>query len=91
MSEKCMGCQDLMGDTICISCLADPVKRELFHLITYLRAKNWEDSYEGRRRVADMYFGMVRKRVKSGMGEKEVLKELREIKSEIIKKVLKHD
>jgi len=89
MNDRCMGCQDLMGDTICISCLADPVKRELFHLITYLRAKNWEDSYEGRRKVVDMYFSMVRKRIKSGMSEKEVLKELATIKSEIIKKVLK--
>ena len=89
MNPKCMGCEDLMGDTMCINCLADPVKRELFHLITLLKVKNWEDSEEGRRKVADMYYREVRKRIKPGMSEREVLKEIAKIKSEIVKKVVK--
>ncbi|HDD71539.1 MAG TPA: hypothetical protein ENF99_00950 [Candidatus Aenigmarchaeota archaeon] len=87
MNGKCFVCQRVEGDTICIECLKDPVKRELFHLITWLKALNYNIGKEESERIVKMYWKKVKQRIKKGMKEKEILKEIRKIKREIRKEL----
>jgi len=85
--NSCMVCEDISGNNICVECLRDPVRREFFHLVTYIRTKEYEDSENKRKKLARIYFNKVNKRIKARMSEEKVLEELRKIKSEVIKEV----
>ena len=87
ITTKCMICQDIEGETICVECLRNPVNRELFHLVTYIKYKGYNDSKAMRKRVFSAYYRKVRERIRKRMSEGEILKELSKIKSEVVEEV----
>jgi len=91
VTTKCMICQDIEGETICIECLGNPVNRELFHLVTYIKNKGFDDSKAMRKKVFKVYYRKVRERIKKSMSREEILKELSKIKSEVVKEVYEYE
>jgi len=87
IATKCMICQDVEGDAVCAECLGNPINRELFHLVTYIRNKGYNDNVEMRKRIFNLYYKKVRERIRKRMSEEKVLEELSRIKSEVVEEV----
>ena len=56
INGKCMLCQDVEGDVVCIDCLKDNKKREAFHRIAYIEINGKLPSYEREKIIKKIVF-----------------------------------
>lgn len=60
-TKQCMFCEDPEGELICIDCLKDPLKREIWGILCYLSYINVGNSVELRRFVMKEYPRLLEK------------------------------